>query len=330
MLGLYIHVPFCATKCPYCDFYSLPYSTAAVSAFIEDIKKEILTYPKLEFDTLYFGGGTPSLLPLSALEDIFSALDKHFSLNLTEATIEVNPNTVNLQKLSAFKSLGFNRLSVGVQSLNENELNTLGRKHTPQQALDCIENAKKAKFENISADIMLGIPNQTTETLSDTISKLNVQHISAYILKVEENTPFYGNITVDDDLSADLYLFAIEKLHAQGYMQYEISNFSKNGFESKHNLKYWHCEEYIGLGKSAHSFYNGKRYYNRNIITEENPGTFEERAMLGLRLTEGFEFENLSNAFKYQNNGFLEIKGNRVTLNPKGFLISNVIINDLV
>ncbi|GHU56234.1 coproporphyrinogen III oxidase [Clostridia bacterium] len=334
MLGLYVHVPFCAIKCPYCDFYSTKYTKKYALDFVESIKQEIDTYPKLEFDTLYFGGGTPSLLPIEFLNEILLNIRKHFSLKLCESTIEINPNTVNFDKLSALKALGFDRLSVGVQSIHDNELLKLGRKHTAKQALNCIENAKKAKFENISVDIMLGIPEQTIESLSKTIEKLkDVQHISAYILKIEENTPFYGTVEVDDDEVANMYLFMVEKLKQFGFIQYEISNFSKQGFESQHNLKYWRCEEYIGLGKSAHSFYNGKRYYDRNIITEEHPATYSERAMLGLRLCEGFSIKDFSKAEeyakKYESLGLLEFKDDKIALTPKGFLVSNTIICDL-
>jgi oxygen-independent coproporphyrinogen-3 oxidase len=331
MLGLYIHVPFCSKKCPYCDFYSVKYTKLGVLEFVENIKNEIKTYPQEEIDTIYFGGGTPSILPIEYLEQIVFSINEYFLLKIEEMTIEVNPNTVNLDKLLKYKKLGFNRLSVGVQSLNDNELKFLGRQHSADKALECIKNAKIAGFDNISADIMLGIPRQTEEILSETIKKLeDVQHISAYILKIEEKTPFYGNVEVDEDLSADLYLFTVKKLEEMGFLQYEISNFSKKGFESKHNLKYWKCEEYIGLGKSAHSFYNGKRYFDRYIITENNPGTYEEKTMLSLRLCGWTVVKNIKKAAEYEKSGYLDINENMVKLMPKGFLISNKIINDLL
>jgi oxygen-independent coproporphyrinogen-3 oxidase len=301
MLGLYIHVPFCSKKCPYCDFFSVKYSKQGVLEFVENIKNEIKTYPKEEIDTIYFGGGTPSILPIEFLEQVVFSINEHFMVKTEEMTIEVNPNTVNIDNLREYKKLGFNRLSVGVQSLNDNELQFLGRQHSAEKALECIKNAKNAGFTNISADIMLGIPGQTVKNLSETIEKLQeVQHISAYILKIEENTPFYGNIEVDEDISADLYLFAVKKLEEMGFLQYEISNFAKKGFKSKHNLKYWKCEEYIGLGKSAHSFYGGKRYFDRDIVTENNPGTYEEKTMLSLRLCGWTAVENIKKAAEYE------------------------------
>jgi oxygen-independent coproporphyrinogen-3 oxidase len=269
-----------------------------------------------------------------------TALNERFSLVLTETTVEVNPRTVTREKLEKYLKMGINRLSVGVQSCVDSELTALGRNHTANQANETIKLAQNVGFRNISADIMLAIPNQTLESLEyslQTLCELNITHISSYILKIEENTPFYGaGIEVDEDLSADMYLFMVDFLAKNGYEQYEISNFSKGGkFKSKHNLKYWKCMEYIGLGESAHSYFGGLRYFQKNsekVITDKNPGTWEEQAMLGLRLTDGFEFPDnvIKKALILEKKGLINIKNNNISLTPKGFLICNKIISFLV
>lgn len=325
MIGLYVHVPFCAVKCPYCDFYSVKYSQNAVRDYIDNLKTQINIYHNIPVDTLYFGGGTPSLLSIANLTEIFGLLKNHFIFSLKETTIEVNPNTVTEEKLRSYLELGVNRLSVGVQSLDDADLKFLGRNHTPERALNVISMARKVGFENISADLMIGLPNQNDKVFLENLNKLDVDHISLYMLKIEENTPFYRqNIIIDDDFAADLYLSASEKIEQLGLQQYEISNFGK---KSLHNLKYWKCEEYIGLGPSAHSYYNGIRFSDTE--TDENAGTLAEKAMLGLRLTDGFDFEDLAIAEKYQKPGCVNINGKNVSLTKKGFLISNKIIGDL-
>ncbi|MGN0620311.1 MAG: radical SAM family heme chaperone HemW [Porcipelethomonas sp.] len=359
MTGIYIHVPFCAEKCPYCNFYSCRFSMSRAALFKDAVIRNIKAYPSgIKADTIYFGGGTPSLLPSAFLSEIIYEANKHFDIRNPEITLEVNPCTVNRSKLSELKSAGINRLSIGVQSASDSELKFLGRKHSFKKAEEIIILADSIGFRNISCDMMIGLPGQTKKQLEYTIKKylsLPVQHISSYILKIEKNTSFYRNsvsdLLPDDDTVADLYLFMVEKLNSAGFIQYEISNFSKSGFESRHNLKYWECKEYIGIGPSAHSYFNGKRYAvpdslelftdsetQTEEITDHNPGQTDERIMLGLRLNKGICVDDfpdekeaiLKKAAKFEKAGFVKIENNVLSLTPKGFLVSNSIISDLI
>lgn len=356
-LGIYIHVPFCAKKCPYCDFYSCGYSLQSAEKYTNALIRDINSLPEnICADTVYFGGGTPSLLPAEMLKKILDTLNNRCNITAPEITIEINPCTVHEEKLLQYRKMGINRLSVGVQSADDRELEFLGRNHSWEKAKEIINLSVKNGFENISCDIMTGLPRQSFDTLKTTIDKISalpVTHISSYILKIEEDTPFDTpdiiNQLPDDDYVSDLYLFMVSQLENHGYKQYEISNFSKPGFESRHNLKYWKCREYIGLGPSAHSYFNGKRYYipsdlndyrkqSEKIITEENPGSDEEKIMLGLRLTEGINVNDfpdkkdfiLKKSGLFQKSGLVNIQNNTVSLTPKGFLVSNSIISELI
>jgi len=360
-IGLYIHVPFCRKKCPYCDFYSLPFSKELERKYVNSVVKNIDFCKGEVLDSIYFGGGTPSILSNESYTEIFSAINESFTLVAPEITLEANPCTVDLEKLAFLRQVGFNRISFGVQSCVNSELEKLGRLHNFEQAKSAVLNAKKAGFENISCDLMLGIIGQNAETLSYSInqlSKLPITHISAYILKIEVETA-YNNPKIieqlsDEDLVADLYLQAIDELSKKGFEQYEISNFAKKGFECKHNLKYWHCEEYLAIGPSAHSFYKGKRcavpssvtefienQRQIEVVTEENPRTFEEVAMLALRLSEGLSFETceefgidfgdlIKKAEPLERAGFVKISDTGISITKEGFLISNVIIGKLL
>ena len=236
-------MPFCRRKCLYCDFYSqtdLSLTDSYVKAVVRNIRAANITA-----DTVYFGGGTPSLLSGAQIYDILSAADISAD---AEISAECNPDSATLQLMRDFRAAGINRLSIGIQSFNDDELKMMGRLHNSRQAAEAIQNAQKAGFENISADLMLGLPYQTEETVRDNIRKLaelNVTHISAYMLKIEENTPLAGcpelvSAAADDDKSADIYLMAVDMLAENGFGQYEISNFAKAGYECRHNLKYWH------------------------------------------------------------------------------------------
>lgn len=350
-IGLYIHVPFCRRKCVYCDFYSL----AGKDDIIDDYVKAVVRNIRIAegtYDTIYFGGGTPSLLSGRQINDILSEAD---IAEGSEASAEINPDSADAGKLREFRAAGINRISIGIQSLDERELSYLGRLHNSQQAVNAILSARKAGFENISADLMLGLPYQHTETILQNIDKLSalgVNHISAYMLKIESGTPLSENNELisniaDEELSADMYLEAVFCLEKNGFKQYEISNFAKAGYECRHNLKYWRCEDYLGIGPSAHSCINGKRFavpkdiysfINREkqekIITDDSPCGISERLMLSLRLSEGFL---LSQAGEYadrlraaavpmEKHRLLEIKNGRITLTPTGFLVSNEII----
>lgn len=355
-LGIYIHVPFCARKCPYCDFYSCSYNLTTAEKYTDSIIRDIKELPdSIYADTVYFGGGTPSLLSAHMLNKILDALTHKCHITDPEITLEVNPCTVTQEKLFQYSKIGINRLSFGVQSVHNDELKFLGRMHSWEKAKKMINSAQNIGFKNISCDIMIGLPGQTIEKLKSTIHKiteLSVTHISSYILKIEENTPFNKpeiiNVLPDDDHISDLYLFMVEELTKLGYNQYEISNFSKIGFESKHNLKYWKCQEYIGLGPSSHSYFNGIRYFvpadfnkylngAEKIITDENPGSDDEKIMLGLRLTDGININDfphkkalfLKKAKLLQKLNLIEIDNNFIKLTPKGFLVSNSIINEI-
>jgi len=318
-----------------------------------------MVYPAgIKADTIYFGGGTPSLLPPEFITEIIRCISNHFDLHNPEITLEANPCTVNKSKLYEYRKAGVNRLSLGIQSASDDELKFLGRKHNYEKAKAAVEDAAEIGFENISCDMMIGLPNQTEESIDYTIKQfiaLPIQHISSYILKIEENTKFYhdsvSDIIPDDDTTANLYLFMTEQLNKAGFYQYEISNFALNGFESKHNLKYWECEEYIGFGPSAHSYFNGNRYAVTNdleafikadkqneFITDNNPGQQEEKIMLGLRLKKGICLDDfperksyiLKKSYSLEKAGLLEIKDNYLNLTPKGFLVSNSIISSLI
>ena len=271
-LGIYIHIPFCKTKCAYCDFYSKPCIKADVNAYVKALCAHLeegnLRNSDYEVDSLYFGGGTPTIIGEAALSKIADAVYRNFKvLKDCETTVEANPNTVSFPMLKKLRKMGFNRISLGAQSSNPFELGELGRSHTFDQVEEAVDLARQARIENISLDLMYGLPSQTLDTwrrsLDDVIA-LEPNHISAYALKLEPGTPMYRNrkayVLPGDDLMADMYLLAVERLRDAGDEQYEISNFAKPGFASKHNLKYWDLSEYWGFGPSAHSLMGKMRF----------------------------------------------------------------------
>ncbi len=344
MLGLYIHVPFCVRKCPYCDFYSVPYADWKTDDYAAAVIRNLKRYD-LQYDTVYFGGGTPALLPYH-IGKILEAAD--FTKD-AEITVECNPDSVDEPGLEFLKKSGVNRLSFGVQSLSIEELSALGRTHHPERAKAMIRRAAKLGFENISADLMLGTPKQSAASLSRTIEEvcaLPITHVSAYLLKIEPNTVFGKKPPEipDEDEQAELYLTAVEELGKHGFEQYEISNFAKKGFESRHNLIYWHAEEYIGIGTAAHSYYNGKRFavprnlgdfigreFQEEVITDENPDKYEEKIMLGLRLSEGVSLdERLEKRLDLIPREYYRLENGKISLTPRGFLVSNEIISTLL
>ena len=359
-LGLYIHTPFCAGKCPYCDFYSLSGSEEFYDAYTAAVAVKLDNFGGEAVDTIYFGGGTPPMLGGRRLAMLLDRAAKSFHIEKnTEITVEMNPGDASPELLSELRRAGFNRLSMGVQSGIDSELRLLGRRHSAQQAADAVSMARKAGFDNISLDLMLGIPQQTEHTLRQSIDFLcsaRPEHISAYILKIEQGTPFAamaGRLDLaDDDTQAEYYLAAVHQLTENGYNQYEISNFCRPGMESRHNLKYWHCEEYIGIGPSAHSFYKGRRYfYPRDIeqfitaaqtVDDGEGGSQEEYIMLALRLVEGLTADGWRQRFgediphsvyrraeKFERAGLLVSDEHGIRLTPEGFLVSNGIIAEL-
>lgn len=360
-IGIYVHIPFCVQKCPYCDFFSINANEVEMDRYTSKITTKIYKWGETlntKADTLYFGGGTPSYIGAERLCIIADSVKLSFGLENAEITAEVNPSKEEFDFERLIEG-GFNRISLGLQSANDEELKKLGRVHNVSNVENCIESAKKAGFKNISLDLMIATPSQTKDSLERSIefcAKHDVQHISAYILKIEDGTPFALNKGLlnlpNDDEQAEMYLFACEKLKEYGYNQYEISNFSKKGFESRHNLKYWNVEEYLGMGPSAHSFINGKRfYYPRNMedfynglrVDDGEGGSEEEYIMLRLRLAEGVNYvqykerfghemseKYISNARKFINTGYLIIDDNGIRLTAKGFIVSNSIITEIL
>lgn len=356
MRGLYIHIPFCLSKCPYCDFYSVKSDELLARDYKEAVIRNLSQY-KEQFDTVYFGGGTPILL----WKEICEILENVSAANGAEITIEANPCCTEREKLSALKAAGVNRISFGVQSLNESELKALGRRHNSGEAVRAVEMAYDCGFENISADLMLAVPFQTEERVGYSIeglAKLPITHISAYMLKIEDNTPFAkANLDLpDEDRVCEIYLRAVEALEKAGFAQYEISNFAKKSFQCRHNLKYWNCEEYLGIGPASHSYYNGERFYVNRDLTEFISSPFQhihmedeegaayggckEYAMLRLRLSEGLSFKEyekhggnvnlLTAKIKTIPPEYINMKNGKVSLTPKGFLVSNAVIGALL
>ncbi len=355
--GLYIHIPFCSSKCAYCDFYSFSANNSVIDNYLQAVINELKKYKNYEVDTLYIGGGTPSLLGAKRLDMLLAEIKNLFG-EMREATVEVNPADNLLEFFKVAKQGGINRVSMGVQSAIKDELALLSRRHTNDEVVKTVNDCKKAGIKNISLDLMLGIPNQTEQSLKESIDflcSLEPTHISSYILKLEQGTPLYqkkDKLHIPDaDQSADLYLLAVNLLAEKGFKQYEISNFCKDGFSSLHNLKYWHCKEYIGVGPSAHGFLDGKRYYySRNIdkfindpspISEGVADKKQEYIMLRLRLKEGVKYSELKNlsfdvtALKekialFKKHGLINDTDDGFSLTPNGFLVSNSIILDLM
>ena len=281
MLGLYLHIPFCDGKCPYCDFYSLTGNEEVKEAYTRVLENQLAQWAETlqkqglspEADTLYFGGGTPNLLGGSRIARLIAAAKRYFSLEKGEITVEVNPSSELSGFFREIAAAGANRISIGLQSADDGELKALGRRHTVKQAAETVEAARSAGISNLSLDLMLATPGQTLESALRSVAfcrKLAVPHVSAYLLKVEEGTPYWNRRDTlalpDEDETADRYLAVCSALEEAGLKQYEISNFALPGKESRHNLKYWHCEEYLGLGPGAHAFVGGKRfYYPRNL-----------------------------------------------------------------
>lgn len=349
MVGLYIHIPFCATKCAYCDFYSLKYNKDIVEKYVEETCRRLKNIDTV-FDTVYFGGGTPSIIGESNLIKILKNI--HYKAN-AEITVEVNPRTFKKNFFNDLFKNGFNRISIGLQSANDNELKGLTRNHSSQDVKNAVSLAKQAGFENISLDLMLGIENQTISSLKKSMDfciELEPTHLSCYMLKIEENTPYAKmklSLPSDDEVS-NMYLFMCDYLKENGFRHYEISNFAKKGFESRHNLIYWKCENYLGLGPAAHSFINGKRYYfpndinyfleGKEFIYSEDGGDLFDYIMLGLRLSEGIKIDHLlKNGFVinenflkklklFEDNGFLNLTDTGFSLTDKGFLVQNSIL----
>ena len=361
-IGLYIHIPFCKRKCPYCDFFSIKMNDEEMNRYVDKVIERFDKYcnDDIVLDTVYFGGGTPSTLGTERIAKILNTINDKFTVDENaEITMEMNPTSKELSDFTVLTECGLNRLSIGMQSAVESEMKLLGRTHSQEDVINTVNQAKKSGIDNISLDLIIGVPTQTKESLKNSMDfckSLNVKHISAYILKIEEGTKFYTikdslNMPSDDE-QAEMYMYVSEYLESIGYSQYEISNYSLEGFESRHNTKYWRCEEYIGIGPSAHSFYNGERfYYNRSFEEFYNDktnfdcigGTEEEFIMLNLRLKRGLIFKEYEERYNkkfpeeiikkakiLEKAGLLTVDKEKVSLNRKGYLVSNAIICELI
>lgn len=377
MSGIYIHIPFCERKCIYCDFYSVE-NLNLIDRFTESLLKEIEIF-SIEadffndsiFDTIYFGGGTPSLLEPTQIEKILNKLSQSFKISSNpEITLETNPGTVDKRKLLEFKNLGVNRMSFGVQSFFDDDLKFLGRIHTGEDAFKCVNDSFEVGFENVSIDLIFGLPGQTVEKWLENLKfavSLNVPHISAYNLIVERGTPLHelfslGKVEIpEDEIQAQLYERTIDFLENAGYVHYEVSNYAFEGFECRHNLKYWQYENYIGFGPSAHSFWINKRWWNFanlnkyinaldlgkipvanfEILDEEK--MIEEFIYLGLRSKGinvarfkgkfGFEFVDgdiKDEIEELERAGYITIEDDFIKLTPKGFLLCDEIVLRLI
>jgi len=374
-VGIYIHIPFCKSKCAYCNFYSLsafkggdkliPAYRAAVVRHIEEYSAQLDGYL---IDTVYFGGGTPSHFGAYGLITILDALKNNGHVLLSsEITAEVNPGSISRDELVKLKRAGFNRLSIGVQCADNTTLESLGRTHTFEEAEETFREARLAGFKNLSADIMFGLPSQNTQSWAQTVQRiagLKAEHISCYSLKIEEGTELYtfkdSPFLPDDDIQADMYLYAVDMLARFGYRQYEISNFARRGYESRHNMKYWLGEEYIGFGSGAHSYVGQCRYSFTEDVNEyieqirlgqkivehdEEMSDFEnagEYLMLRLRTAHGISEEEYYNIYrlkmdfvlelmhKYEENGWAMHKDGRWRFTPNGFMLSNTLIGEIL
>ena len=392
--GLYIHIPFCRKKCDYCDFASIPMDPAAddnvgaggrqpLHDYLVAINNELQSYPAFIPSTIFIGGGTPTILNPDELHKLMDIVEARGRVPLQiEFTIESNPGTVDAHKLKLLHYLGINRLSIGAQSFNDDELKILGRIHNSKQIINAFENARNAGFDNINIDLIFGIPGQTLGSLKETLDaaiKLNPEHISCYGLQIEEGTPFWGRYVgdahdsvqtphaaslSDDDLQYHMYKHTIDLLKSRGYHHYEISNFAKPGYECKHNINYWKNGDYLGIGASAASHIDGKRWENTTNIDEYickcgsrtafiNPATardggtpkieITETILMNLRLLEGIDLKEFENRFgasihslygcqlgDLTLNGLVEIKSGLLRLTEKGLYLGNIVFESFV
>ena len=367
-LGLYLHIPFCKQKCAYCDFYSLAGSETHMDAYCaartRHLEEVAPRCSGMTVDTVYFGGGTPSYLGAARLTSLLKTVKKRYRLAPdAEITVECNPDSAGDWKaLRQLRRAGFNRISLGVQSTDDALLREIGRVHTFEQVTDAVAAARMAKIQNISLDLIYGLPHQTLEQWQDTLrtaAALEVEHLSCYGLKVEEGTPLYDRRDTaalpDDDMQAEMYLWAVDYLEQHGYHQYEISNFARDGFESRHNLKYWQMLPYAGFGPGAHSDFGDVRFaYTRDLhsylagnleLSEREElsarDRMQEYIMLSLRTTAGIDRRYFEQQYRqrfdpmekllvqYESHGLAARTENGWRLTAEGFLVSNTVIVSL-
>lgn len=365
--GLYIHIPFCLKKCKYCDFTSFCNKEQYFDLYIDELIKEAYEYKGLKTDTIFIGGGTPTALSSPQLEKFLSSIHSLFTVEKNcEISIEANPKTLDAEKLNIIKKYGVNRLSIGVQSFNNKELSAIGRIHNSETAISTVSAIKKAGFENFNLDLMSDLPLQTESSFLNSLNtaiSLQPTHISCYSLILEENTPLFSEYQngiykpSDDEFDRNLYHLAVSTLKKYGYERYEISNFSKPGYECRHNIKYWSCDEYIGLGVSAHSYFKGKRYYNTSSLSAYLNGKYHEPdvavlsledkisdyIIMKLRMDEGISEKHFYELFgrdfhttynkqidKFLKNNLMERRDGIIRLTDSGIDISNSILCEFV
>ena len=372
-LGVYIHIPFCKAKCDYCDFYSLPDREGAMDDYLKALTEHIKETAPLtkgwQVDTVYIGGGTPSVFGAKRLGKLLGEVRRRFDVTRdAEITCEANPESADFSFLRAVRHAGVNRLSLGMQSACDGELHAVHRLHDFAQVQEAVQAARKARIKNLSLDLIYGLPGQSMESWQRSVESalaLCPEHLSCYGLKVEPGTPLdgrvmRGEVLPDDDMQADMYLWMVERLARAGFAQYEISNFARPGFQSRHNLKYWMGKPYVGFGPGAHSDFGGRRYSfvrdldryiggilrggavidQSDLIPHRERGS--EYLMLRLRTTRGIEeweyrrefsmsFEPIERKLEeYERQGWAEKRDRRWFLTPKGFLVSNQLIGDLL
>lgn len=375
MLGLYIHIPFCVSKCKYCDFNSYKLNLDKKRKYLKALQKEMEFYREevegKDIETIFIGGGTPSILNENEIKFLFDEIKNNFSIKKdAEITMECNPGTLTLEKLKVMKDCGVNRLSIGLQAVQNQHLNYIGRIHTYEEFEKNYKQAKEVGFENINIDLMYALPNQSREDWIESLEKvvkLNPTHISAYSLILEEGTELFNMYErkefklLDEDTDIEMYKYTINYLKSNGYDQYEISNYAKKGYECKHNILYWKCKNYVGLGASASGFLNKTRYNNlcgldeyENIINSgKKPLEWEEKLsikdeieesiFLGLRMNEGIKFEDFLEKYnfnfkeeykneinKLKNMGLIQVDDEFMTLTQKGREISNSVFVEFI
>ena len=376
-IGLYIHVPFCIKKCNYCSFVSVPRDIRLISQFLDALVAEMkirtaaLSSEERVVDSIYIGGGTPTCLSGESLAQMLARVRHYFDVTKeAEISVEANPGTVDQDALNLLKRSGYNRLSFGFQSCQQEHLKTLGRIHSYQEAVASFQAARSAGFDNINVDLIFGIPGQTLRQWQDCLQKivsLGPEHISAYGLQIEEETPLYKRVLegtmepCSEDLEAEMYQSLMDILTASGYVHYEISNFSLPGRFSRHNLRYWQNKSYLGLGPAAHSYLGRKRLANdsslegylEKLATSSSPVSWEEivtpesemseTVFLGLRLAEGLDLEGFMKRFgkaldqvypeqikKLSGLGLVEKAGNRLRLTKQGMMLGNIVFVEFV
>ena len=371
-IGVYIHIPFCIKKCDYCDFISYCNKEDLVEEYVENLIKEIeqeLNKYEYKIKTLYIGGGTPSSIDSKYIVNILDKIKENQKIENAEITIEVNPGTVTHQKLLDYKNAGINRLSIGLQETHDKLLKQIGRIHTYEEFLNTYNLSRTIGFKNINVDLMIGLPDQNIQSIKENLEriiKINPEHISVYSLILEEGTKLYKKYKdkeielPDEELERNMYWYVKNTLENNGYTHYEISNFAKKGYESKHNLDCWKQKEYIGIGLSAHSYLNGIRYSNQEtkngqtpfgpilyskIIHEEQniEDMKKEYMLLGLRKIEGVSVQEFKNKFgenpiflfrnefnKLVKENLLEIDGDAIKLTNKGLDLANLVWEEFV